>query len=555
MMNNVKCECGHVNPHGTYICEACGKIMDESRQKNKLIDMRYEGRARRSQTYNRTIIDKIWNFFSSVKVGVILIIITLIASGIGTILPQEQNLGQLPVPTEQYYKEEYGWFGQVYYFLGFHDIYRSWWYILLVASIGVSLVICSLDRFVPLYKALKNQRVVRNPIFLSRQRLYGEQKMDEKMEQRIPIIKERLRKKRYQIREENGNILAEKGRFSRWGPYVNHIGLIIFLIGCMFRYVPGFYMNEQLWIKEGETLAIPGTDKKYYLTNHQFLIEVYDESDGEVYQKALEQKGTIVKNFQSNVTLYEAEETLPGEKPELEKLGDYKIQVNHPLKFDRYAIYQSSYRLNELAKMSFQLTKKDSNESFGEITIDLSNPQKKYELGKGYIVEVLSYFPDFKMENGEPTTESSNPVNPAFAFKMITPDKPDGEVSFTAIQQTIEPFGENEYKMAFQSVETVNYSGLTVRKDLTLPIIAMGGIIFLIGVSQGSFWQHRRIWLKFDNDKFQIAGHTNKNWFGFKKEIDGIIEGTGIPKPIDQHVDKNDIGLASDEGVDTNGGA
>lgn len=323
----------------------------------------------------------------------------------------------------------------------------------------------------------------------------------------------------------------------------------------MFRYVPGFYMNEQLWIKEGETLAIPGTDKKYYLTNHQFLIEVYDESDGEVYQKALEQKGTIVKNFQSNVTLYEAEETLPGEKPELEKLGDYKIQVNHPLKFDRYAIYQSSYRLNELAKMSFQLTKKDSNESFGEITIDLSNPQKKYELGKGYIVEVLSYFPDFKMENGEPTTESSNPVNPAFAFKMITPDKPDGEVSFTAIQQTIEPFGENEYKMAFQSVETVNYSGLTVRKDLTLPIIAMGGIIFLIGVSQGSFWQHRRIWLKFDNDKFQIAGHTNKNWFGFKKEIDGIIEGTGIPKPIDQHVDKNDIGLASDEGVDTNGGA
>lgn len=194
MMNNVKCECGHVNPHGTYICEACGKIMDESRQKNKLIDMRYEGRARRSQTYNRTIIDKIWNFFSSVKVGVILIIITLIASGIGTILPQEQNLGQLPVPTEQYYKEEYGWFGQVYYFLGFHDIYRSWWYILLVASIGVSLVICSLDRFVPLYKALKNQRVVRNPIFLSRQRLYGEQKMDEKMEQRIPIIKERLRK-------------------------------------------------------------------------------------------------------------------------------------------------------------------------------------------------------------------------------------------------------------------------------------------------------------------------------------------------------------------------
>ena len=46
----------------------------------------------RSQTYNKTIVDKIWNFFSSVKVGVVLIVITLIASAIGTILPQEMYI-------------------------------------------------------------------------------------------------------------------------------------------------------------------------------------------------------------------------------------------------------------------------------------------------------------------------------------------------------------------------------------------------------------------------------------------------------------------------------
>ena len=49
----------------------------------KLVDMRYEGSARRSQTYNKTIVDKIWNFFSSVKIGVTLIVITLIASAVG----------------------------------------------------------------------------------------------------------------------------------------------------------------------------------------------------------------------------------------------------------------------------------------------------------------------------------------------------------------------------------------------------------------------------------------------------------------------------------------
>lgn len=531
-MEKVKCECGHINPHGTILCEACGKILDEKVNQNDLLDMRYEGSARRSQTYNKTIIDKVWNFFSSVKVGVTLIVVTLIASIIGTVLPQEGNLS-IQIPVNQYYEERYGWFGKIYYTLGFHDLYGSWWYLLLIASIGVSLVICSLDRVIPLYKALKNQKVTRNSGFLKRQRLYSEKQIDNTVGD-IAIVKERLTKKRYNVMEENGNLLAEKGRFSRWGPYINHIGLIIFLIGAMLRFAPGFYVNEALWIKEGDTLAIPGTNKEYYLTNHQFILELYDESDGEVYKEALNQKGGVVKNYQSNITLYKAEESLPGEKPKLHKLEDYQIQVNKPLKFDQYAIYQSSYRLNEIAKMTFSLTDKESGQTFGDITIDLTNPEENYDLGNGYHVELMSYFPDFQIVDGEPSTKSSKPVNPAFAFKMVTPDKPQGEVSFAAIQQTIEPMGENKYKMTFKSVDTVNYSGLTVRKDLTLPIIALGGVIFLIGVAQGSFWYHRRIWLKQENGVILLAGHTNKNWYGFAKEIETIVHGTKIPVPVDQ---------------------
>lgn len=534
-MNKVKCECGHVNPHGTVLCEACGNILDEKARKGKLLDMRYEGSARRSQTYNKTIIDRIWNFFSSVKVGVILIVITLIATAIGSILPQVSTLGQLPVPAHQYYEENYGWFGKLYYFFGFHDTYGSWWYLLLIASIGVSLVICSLDRAVPLYKALKNQRVKRNTNFLNRQRLYNKA---ENVEIDFTTLKERLKKKHYNVHIDNGNLLAEKGRFSRWGPYVNHIGLIIFLIGCMLRFVPGFYINEFLWIKEGETLAIPGTDKQYYLTNHEFIFEVYDESDGEVFRNAIEEKGMIAKNFQTNVTLYSAEQSLPGEEPELEKIKDYEIQVNKPLKIDGYALYQSSYRLNEIASMTFALTNKETGESYGNITIDLNNPQKKYDLGNGYGVELLDYFPNFQLKDGVPSTASQDPLNPAFAFKMVTPDRPEGERSFAAIQQTIE-VTENKYKMEFQTAEMVNYSGLTVRLDNTLPVIAIGGVIFLIGLAQGSFWQHRRIWIKTEKGGCHIAGHTNKNWYGFYKEIEKILSDTNIPIPIDQKTEKN----------------
>jgi cytochrome c biogenesis protein len=536
-MKEVKCECGHVNPHGTVLCEACGKTIDEKDQNQLILDMRYEGSARRSQTYNKTIIDKVWNFFSSVKVGVSLIVITLIASTFGTIFPQEMYIPPT-VLAEEFYQDQYGWLGKIYYELGFHNLYSSWWYLLLIASIGVSLVICSLDRVIPLYRALKRQKVTRHEGFLKRQRLFGVTSTSETQNEEVfDQIKGKLKAKRYQIREEDGNILAEKGRFSRWGPYVNHVGLIIFLIGCMLRFVPGMYVDSVLWLREGESKVIPETNGEYYLKNNQFILEVYDkDKDDEVFDEAIDRVGMVAKNFQSNVTLYKKNgDTIPGENPELVKVKDEQIRVNQPLKFEDFSIYQVEYKLDELNKMSFALTNKETSEEYGNLTLDLFNPKTKYELSNGYSVEVLSYFPDFEFdEDGEPSTKSKIPNNPAFIFKMFTPDKPDGEVSFVAIRQTIEPNGDNKYKMSFKSVETKNVSGLTIRKDLTLWAIALGGAIFMIGVIQGAYWNHRRIWIRRVNGEIWVAGHTNKNWFGLKRELSVILEETGINEPKDQ---------------------
>src|SRR5690625_1227683 len=175
-MNKIKCECGHVNPEGTVLCEACGKPIEKNQhidgnEKSILLNMRYEGSARRSLTYNRSIIDKIWSFFSSVKVGVCLIVIALIASAMGTIFPQQMYIPANAVSRNPaiYYEDQFGILGKIYYQLGLYDLYSSWWYMILIALIGISLVICSLDRFMPLRRALKRQKPKRNESFLNRQ--------------------------------------------------------------------------------------------------------------------------------------------------------------------------------------------------------------------------------------------------------------------------------------------------------------------------------------------------------------------------------------------------
>ena len=123
---------------------------------------------------------------------------------------------------------------------------------------------------------------------------------------------------------------------------------------------------------------------------------------------------------------------------------------------------------------------------------------------------------------------------------MITPEKPQGENSFVAIRQTVEG-DENDFKVNFVSTETRNVSGMTIRKDKTLYILLAGGIIFLIGVAQGSYWNHRRIWVqKADGNQMYIASHTNKNWFSLKREMEQVKEHAGLPSFEDREDTESD---------------
>ncbi|TRM12133.1 cytochrome C biogenesis protein [Lentibacillus cibarius] len=540
-MNKIKCECGHVNPEGTVLCEACGKPVEENQHidgndKRRLLNMRYDGSARRSQTYNKSIVDKTWNFFSSVKVGIWLIVLALIASGLGTTFPQEQYIPANATSRDPsiYYESQYGILGQVYYQLGFHNLYSSWWYMLLIALIGVSLVICSIDRFVPLYKALKRQRPKRHTQFLKRQRLFSE--TDNVTDDDKFKLISRLKEKRYKVHEENGHVMAEKGRFSRWGPYVNHIGLIIVLIAALLRMTSFMYLDEYVWVREGEKIVIPGTDGEYYIKNDDFILETYDEDD-ERFQEAIEQQGAVVKNFQTNAIIYkETGGKVAGAEPKLEKVKEEKIQLNRPLKFDSYTLYQAGYQQNEFKSMTFKVHETDDPEetSLGSFTIDLTQPKDKYKLDNGFSVDVTQYYPDYELEEDEPASETPYPRNPAFVFTVHPPENEKSETSFVGIGKNIDATGENNYKLGIEDFDTRYVSGLTVRRDYTLPLFIIGAAIFMIGVIQGMYWQHRRIWLHPRGEGIMVAGHTNKNWFGLKKDIGHIIEDTNVLMVRDQ---------------------
>lgn len=542
MIENTKCECGHQNRVGTVLCEACGKPLLEGEITGDLLEMRYDGVARRSQRVNPNIIDRIWNFFSSVKVAVYLIIITLIGAMFGTIFEQESNFIRFDPST--FYKEKYGTIGEIYYRLGLSHTYESWWFILLLVMIGASLVICSLDRVLPLYKALSKQKIRKHMEFLTRQKVVYQGDIGIDGEDFVQQAIQPLRKRHYRVYTEGNALLAEKQRFSRWGPYVIHIGLIIFLLAVLFRGLPGLHMDEHYWFPEGEATRIPGTD--YYLENERFTVEYYTEDE---MSEDFRQTGKIVpKLYETRAILYKCAAHCqdPSKEPQLEEVARHPIQVNSPLVYEGLKAYQFDFDLTpKLRAVHPALINAKTGESYGKFKLDMQDPERKYEAGP-YTLTLHNKYMDFSLnERAQPVSLSGEPNAPAFLFLIQGPQLPAEGVQYLYFPKQIdkERFQQDAInrqlsgqeailELDVQGMEDVDFiassSYLNIRIDRVMPFVWLGLGIVMLGLILGFYWQHRRIWLRVDDGKLTLGGHTSKNWFGMRREVASFLAAMGV---------------------------
>lgn len=529
------------------MCEYCGKPLQDDGG-DTLLEMRYDGAARRSQRANPNLIDRVWRFFSSVKVAVWLIVLTLLAAAIGSIYPQENTF--INVDPAVYYEENHGTLGKIYYLLGFSDTFNQWWFKLLLIMIGASLVICSLDRVLPLYRALSKQQIRKHMRFLTRQRVvyrgevprhrYGSPSEEASLafvSELAPVLK----KSGYRVHTDGTALLAEKNRFSRWGPYINHIGLIIFLLAVLMRSIPGWYMDQYIGFVEGEPTWIP--DTPYYLENQQFTVEFYSED--ELPESFREQGRFVPKLFETKAVLYECTANcgVAGAKPELTEVARHDIRVNEPLNYKGLLAYQFDFKQTPFIRsLNVSITNRLTGDVYGPFELHTINPAEYYEVGP-YRLTLKDYIQDFDLnEEGKPYTKSRTPYAPAFIFLIQGPNLPeDGEV-FIYFPRDIDKqrFSQDALNgevaelidigvTSMDDVSIVNFTSyLNIRVDRALPYIIGGGLIFILGVAMGIYWQHRRIWLRIDGGEITIGAHTNKNWIGLRKDVAKALAKVGI---------------------------
>ena len=408
-------------------------------------------------------VENIWNFFCSLKLAVITLILLAATSIIGTVIEQGET------PEEMAAK--LGWSLDLLKFLdksiNAFDMYHSWWFLSLMGLFAVNLICCSIKRFPIVLKAVREPKLVGDDgLFRTlnnvEQVVVPKAGLDEVRQKAVAFLSAKFAAPR--VTEQDGTVYlyAEKGAWSRFGVYVTHASILIIFIGAAIGNIWGYkgYVN----IGEGDQVDGVYLRGENTPTPLGFAVRC-DDFDVSFYEG-----GQRPKEFTSELVVLENGQEI------LKK----KIEVNDPLTYKGITFYQSSYGPAGDATFRFRVREKASGQ-----TIDVVARQGEHvSLPGGYSFAVTN------------STESYDKFGPAVQMHVNSPDGRHGN-PFIVLQNYPDFDAQRGGEQIFSllGMEQSYYTGLQVAKDPGVWVVWLGCFLMVLGSCGAFFFSHRRLWV------------------------------------------------------------
>ena len=433
------------------------------------------------------------DYFSSVRFALFIISLLIVASVIGTIIPQGQPL--------VFYIKNYGQANAVIMeILGISNMYSSVWFNSLLFLLCLNLVVCSLDRIPQVIKFVKkdNLNVNITKLMQSNDRVLFSSNTDkETAETAVYAV---LEQKKWKIQSRhNADFLmffAEKSAWSRLGAYFVHMSILVIFLGALLGNTFGF--KGFVMVPEGGTATeiTQHNDEQtkiplpFTLRCDAFAIEYYNNGMPKVYRSDLVilEKGKEVVNKQ--------------------------ITVNNPLNFSGLTFYQSSYQPIP-DQYTVELTQKSQSQetnqnSWNKQSFYVESRTKQVWKDKKVNFEIVETGADghghgpykiwFDDEAGEPT-------------QFFVDDKKP----LTVVR------GVESYEI---TIKQRYATGLQVVKDPGVWLVYIGFGLMLFGLYVSFFMSHRRLWISIQKTgtalTIILSGSSNKNQTGLSKTVEDL---------------------------------
>jgi len=421
----------------------------------------------------------IWDFFCSLKLAIVTLILLAITSIIGTVIQQGR-------PAQEYIQEYGETAYRIFVALDFVDMYHSWWFLTLLNIFAINLVCCSIKRLPRILKLVRQPELTPDErhyrTLANRDEFTVAEDAGSLRERLVALVGDRFAAPVVNEKDGRIHLFAQKTAWARFGVYAVHASILIIFAGAIIGNVWGYkaYVNiveggstSQVWPRGSETPIPIGFEVRC----DDFEVTYYP--------------GTRrPKEFTSDLVVLE------DGKEVLRKT----IEVNDPLTWRGLTFYQSSYgpagdpvfdlvvteqKTGEQVKVraklgehvplpggaSFAVTDfTDSYQNFGP-AIQLHVNSKDGRHGRPFVV--LQRFPDFDARRGG-----------AYAFVL------------------------NGFEQRF-------YTGLQVAKDPGVWVVWLGCFLMVAGCFAAFFLSHRRIWVSIepvaDGSLVRVGGHAHRN--------------------------------------------
>lgn len=485
-----------------------------------------------------SVLNSVLNLLSSVRLGVVLLVLLVLLSMAGMVIMQQNVEG-----FEKYYATLTPSQKLLRGSLGLFDVYHAWYFNLLLLTLSLNIVLASIDRFPKAWTFIKKKKLDASRHWLAGQQQSAVIRISDAsadaQASRTAIVDRITRACRAvgmkaTVTEKKGNtfVFAERGAWNRLGAYAVHVALLTIFTG-------GFLTAQ--FGKDGQMPLQPGTSASTMSSLSFSLDKISQVPEAlpftvtctDIQQKLIEKDGPITAN---NTIDWLTRIKVKDETGEREAL----VHLNTPFDYRGYRFFQASFiSLGRAREITLRLTPEG-----GGAPQEIKIPRDgSTTLADGTKITFDNFLPDFFIgEGGKPDTKSGDYNNPAAVLTVAGPNaSPKRAYAFAMELTDGAPVGAAvagyKYRLAdFEKVPDAHV--LAIQRDPGRTAFYVGGLGLIMTLGAVFFFSHQRVWAVVEENangktieagKYEvvIGGNTNRNKLGFEDRFRRLVSNIG----------------------------
>jgi cytochrome c biogenesis protein len=437
---------------------------------------------------------RLWRFFGSLKLAVVLLIAVGVASLLGTLFPQlSPEVAGDPQASAAWLAmahEKYGALAGLYEALGLFNVYRSPGFALLIAALILNTLVCTIRRFKTTWQAIRARpKAVMADRFYERAACRASLTLAQEAGT-ANATRGALARRHYRVlaeeREGTTYLYADRNRWARLGTLITHLSVVLIVLG--FVWSQGWSWREPaVALGPGEVYQV-GHDNGFQVRCDGFEVERYPSG--------------LPKDYRTHLTVLEADS----------EVFSKVVRVNDPLSYRGMGFYLSSYgpaarvRAHDTKGKPLSLHVVDGKASEGEAVLNFAREGEGRDLlipSLDLVLHVVFYY-----------------EGPSL-FVQAARDDQNVLASFVHDGEAV------EVEDATFEFTLDRYVVLQVVRDPGFKLAITAALLVVAGLILSLYFPHRRIWAKVTRDEIRLAGLTVGDRSGLERELTAIVRGIG----------------------------